>query len=64
MKVEKPSQLALVFNYFLTIVIFRQVAADNLSDFSNVLLEDADSVGIDEIENSISIGEDSIIFNG
>ena len=54
----------LSFNYFLTIVIFRQVAADNLSDFSNVLLEDADSVGIDEIENSISIGEDSIIFNG
>ena len=54
----------LSFIYFLALVIFRQVATDNLSDFSNVLLEDADSAGIDEIENSIWIEKDSIIVNG
>ena len=39
-------------------------AAHDLSDFSDVLLEDADSAGMDEIENSIWIGKDSTVVNG
>jgi len=50
--------------FVFSAILFRQTArAALLTDFSNVLLQDADQID-DEAENSIPTGLDDIVFNG
>ncbi len=60
----------LVLSCVLSLLIFLDTftvtfTAETIHDYSKVLLEDADKSGIDDdIENSLWIEKDGIIFNG
>ena len=49
---------------FLSSLLFCQIAADFIPDYSNVLLEDTETVDNDEAENSLSKEKDDFIYNG
>ena len=49
---------------YLSSLLFCQMATDTIADYSNILLEDAETIDNDEAENSLWKEKDDLIYNG